>query len=395
MKSKILFSIMCILLLTFIYVPASYSAGATFNLVFTNDTWDLHKIYEVDVIIQSTTGASLELATFGLGLQFPTASLNGGTVTASYVDGSSELNAAQTPTNAHFTTALSGTNTIVRITSMAAPGSGNGSTISSTAPGTKMYRVRLTNTADWTVTGTNSILVATSTQYPSNFNCYIATVNTNIWNNRTVIYNLAGPLLPVELSSFISIVNGREVDLSWETKTEVNTRHFEIERNLESSKDATVIWAPVGVVQASGTSTTPRKYSFTDKNLQAGKYQYRLKMIDNDGSFKYSKIEETEVALPKNFELSQNYPNPFNPSTKINYSLPFDSRVTLEVYNIKGERIGQIVNEEQTAGYYAVNFSSSSLSRSIASGVYIYKLSAIDKSSGNIFNSIKKMMLIK
>jgi hypothetical protein len=201
--------------------------------------------------------------------------------------------------------------------------------------------------------------------------------------------------LPVDLSSFTSNINGREVNLNWETKTEVNTRQFDIERALESNKDLTVIWASVGVVQASGTSTTPRKYSYTDKNLQAGKYQYRLKMLDNDGSFKYSKIEETEVALPKNFELSQNYPNPFNPSTKINYSLPSDSKVTLEVYSTNGERIARLVNENQTAGFYSVNFGFSSLNKSVSSGVYFYRIIAVDNAKGNQFTSIKKMMLLK
>jgi hypothetical protein len=57
--------------------------------------------------------------------------------------------------------------------------------------------------------------------------------------------------------------------------------------------------------------------------------------------------------------------------------------------------MGQIVNEEQSAGYYTVSFSSSALNRSIASGVYIYKINAVDKSTGNIFTSIKKMMLLK
>jgi hypothetical protein len=57
--------------------------------------------------------------------------------------------------------------------------------------------------------------------------------------------------------------------------------------------------------------------------------------------------------------------------------------------------MGQIVNEEQSAGYYTVNFSSSNLNRSVASGVYIYKINAVDKSTGNVFTSIKKMMLLK
>ena len=114
-------------------------------------------------------------------------------------------------------------------------------------------------------------------------------------------------------------------------------------------------------------------------------------MIDNDGTFEYSKVIETEVTTPKNFELSQNFPNPWNPSTKINYNLPFDSKVTLEVYNITGERISQLVNEEQSAGYYSVDFGSSKLS----SGVYFYRITALDKVIGNNFSAIKKMILIK
>jgi hypothetical protein len=96
-----------------------------------------------------------------------------------------------------------------------------------------------------------------------------------------------------------------------------------------------------------------------------------------------------------NFSLDQNYPNPFNPSTKINYYLPFDSKVTLEVFNIAGEGIGQLVNQEQSAGDYSVNFNSSSLNKNISSGVYFYKLTAVNTITGNIFSSIKKMILLK
>jgi hypothetical protein len=98
---------------------------------------------------------------------------------------------------------------------------------------------------------------------------------------------------------------------------------------------------------------------------------------------------------PKNFELNQNFPNPFNPSTKINYNLPFDSKVTLEIYNIAGERISQLVNEEQPAGYYSVDFNSSSLNKNISSGIYFYRMTIVNKATGNNISSIKKMILLK
>jgi hypothetical protein len=145
-------------------------------------------------------------------------------------------------------------------------------------------------------------------------------------------------------------------------------------------------------MKAAGTSVSAMKYSYTDKNLQTGKYQYRLKMIDNNGSFIYSSIESAEVAIPKDFAVSQNYPNPFNPTTKIDYQVPVDSKVVMEVYNVAGQKLFELVNKEQSAGYYTVDFGSSV---KLASGVYIYRIVASDKATGNNFSSIKKMMLLK
>jgi hypothetical protein len=193
--------------------------------------------------------------------------------------------------------------------------------------------------------------------------------------------------LPVELTSFTASNNGRNIQISWTTKTEENSNKFEIERSLYENQD----WVIAGSVKASGTINTPRNYSYIEKNTQAGKYQYRLKMIDNNGSYKYSNIIEAEIAVPKAFAISQNYPNPFNPTTKIDYQVPVDSKVILEVYNIAGQKIIELVNQEQSAGYYTVDFGSTKLS----SGVYIYRLAATGKAAGNNFTSIKKMILMK
>jgi Secretion system C-terminal sorting domain len=193
--------------------------------------------------------------------------------------------------------------------------------------------------------------------------------------------------LPVELSSFTASNNGRTIQLNWGTKTEKNSNKFDIERSLVGNLN----WAVVGSVKAAVLSNSPKQYSYSDTKLQSGKYQYRLKMVDNDGSFSYSSVEAAEVAVPKDFAVSQNYPNPFNPSTKIDYQVPVDAKVIMEVYNIAGQRVSELVNQEQSAGYYTVDFGSSNLS----SGVYIYRLSASDKATGNNFSSIKKMMLLK
>ena len=85
------------------------------------------------------------------------------------------------------------------------------------------------------------------------------------------------------------------------------------------------------------------------------------------------------------FALGQNYPNPFNPSTSIQYSLGNRQFVTLKVYDVLGNQVAELVNEEKSAGSYEVEFDASNLS----SGLYIYKLNA-----GNYFSS-RKMILLK
>jgi hypothetical protein len=88
--------------------------------------------------------------------------------------------------------------------------------------------------------------------------------------------------------------------------------------------------------------------------------------------------------LPSDFSLSQNYPNPFNPSTKIEYSIPEQSLVQLKVYDILGNEVVTLVNEEQSAGTYRVDFSSENFS----SGLYIAKLT-----TGNLTKTIKMTLM--
>ena len=108
----------------------------------------------------------------------------------------------------------------------------------------------------------------------------------------------------------------------------------------------------------------------------------------------YSRINQTPVSinnaqegrqLPKSFLLSQNFPNPFNPSTTIEYQLPQAEFVSLKVFDVLGNEIVTLVNEEKSAGSYEVEFKAENL----PSGTYFYKFQA-----GNFFET-KKMLLIK
>ena len=192
--------------------------------------------------------------------------------------------------------------------------------------------------------------------------------------------------LPVELSSFSALVNTNNVNLSWKTATEVNNNGFEVQREAGSQKsESRGQWEKVGFVQGHGNSNSPKEYRFTDKSLAGGtNFVYRLKQIDNDGQYQYSKEVEVEV-VPKQFALYQNYPNPFNPETNIKFDLPEVSKVRVNVYNILGERVATLLDKTVEAGFHQVEFNGSNLS----SGTYIYRIEA-----GN-FVQTKKMVLLK
>lgn len=193
--------------------------------------------------------------------------------------------------------------------------------------------------------------------------------------------------LPVELSSFSASINKNNVDLNWSTISEVNNTGFDVERKLVS----TTTWSKVGFVAGAGNSTTVKNYTFSDKNLATAKYNYRLKQIDNNGNINYHNLSgEVIVGVPTKFDMSQNYPNPFNPTTKINYDLPFDSKVSIRLFDMTGKEVAQIVNATQTAGYYTAQFNGANL----ASGVYFYNIIAEGGNAAK-FVTTKKMVLVK
>ena len=116
-------------------------------------------------------------------------------------------------------------------------------------------------------------------------------------------------------------------------------------------------------------------------------------LITDNKSIYLTKQFILEYSLPTEYKLEQNYPNPFNPTTKIRYSIPNvtlrqaqgDNQVTLKVYDILGNEVLILVNEQKEPGYYEVDFNASGF----ASGVYIYRLQA------GQFVSTKKMLMLK
>ncbi len=102
-------------------------------------------------------------------------------------------------------------------------------------------------------------------------------------------------------------------------------------------------------------------------------------------------LDENGPVLPADFALAQNYPNPFNPSTIIEFALPTKSHVTVSVFNVLGQKIRTLVDEEKTVGYYSeVWDGTDDNGQPAASGIYFYRIDA-----GNDYTETKKMMLLK
>jgi hypothetical protein len=200
----------------------------------------------------------------------------------------------------------------------------------------------------------------------------------------SVTYGILYPL-PVEFPIYNASVINNTVKLNWETVSETNNRGFEIQRKRNNEN-----YIILGFVEVNGNTTSWSQYSFIDENVEPGLYLYRLKQVDFDGSFTYWASLEVYISAPLVFSLEQNYPNPFNPTTTIRFTIPQNERretqdVSLKVFDILGNKIATLVNEEKQEGSYEVEFDGDGL----PSGIYIYQLIA-----QNYIKTLK-MMFIK
>jgi subtilisin family serine protease len=217
------------------------------------------------------------------------------------------------------------------------------------------------------------LLRSTATQSNNPDNLY----GWGIIDALDAINNIA---VPVELTNFSARYSNDKVELSWITSTETNNYGFEIQRRFDSSSFETIAF-----VSGRGTSTNPVTYNYIDSDLFSGRYYYRLKQIDYDGSFEYS--PEVFVNVPKldDFKLFQNYPNPFNPTTNIRYYVPSPGYLKIGLFDVLGNEIKTLVDKEVQSGTYEINVDGSGM----ASGMYFIKMIA----KGN--QQIIKISLIK
>lgn len=241
------------------------------------------------------------------------------------------------------------------------------------------------NTTDggksWTMQNSNTV------NQLSDFDFIDSNNGWAVGDNGTVLYTPNGGT-PVKLVSFTADVVSNDVLLSWITATETNNQGFEILRTNQNEK---ANWVTIGFVKGQGTTTEHKQYSFIDESLNSGKYKYRLKQIDYDGTFEFSQIVEVNLEVANGFFLGQNYPNPFNATTIIKYILPTESNVKVYILNPVGELVDILYENLQGGGQYELMWNAEGKS----SGIYLLIMETISKDNSSDFRSVRKALLIK
>ncbi len=202
-----------------------------------------------------------------------------------------------------------------------------------------------------------------------------------------------GPDAPVIVIS----PNGEEVfnagsnqNIYWSTTGSVD--HVEIYLSLDSGANYSLI---------SDNEIDDGIYSWEIPNTLSSNCRIKIIAFDTGGNYTEDESDEdfsisstsndNEIVPILVNSLSKNYPNPFNPTTTISYSLKYNSNVSIDVYNIKGQRIKTLINEYKVSGSYSISWSGNDDSgKSVSSGLYFYKMQVNDKPV-----SIRKCLLLK
>ncbi|NOX88749.1 MAG: T9SS type A sorting domain-containing protein [Calditrichaeota bacterium] len=214
--------------------------------------------------------------------------------------------------------------------------------------------------------------------------------------------------LPVTLSAFNAFPQNQSVIIKWTTQSEIDVLGYEIQRSLDKNGAYATIadYQNNSGLKAKGSTSAKTQYQFEDKDVLFGfTYWYKLISHDLDGSQEefgpvQANLENQNDAkpvvsnIPNTFSLEQNFPNPFNSSTEIVFSVPESEKgsvpVELSVFNLKGQKIANLVNGVLSAGTYRVNWNGRDFNENQApTGIYFYKLNTGD----NILT--RKMLMVK
>ncbi|HOT96806.1 MAG TPA: FlgD immunoglobulin-like domain containing protein [bacterium] len=168
---------------------------------------------------------------------------------------------------------------------------------------------------------------------------YFAFLGEPIGGKSTVLaHKVTLMSVPVELMHFQAAAIASGVHLTWQTASETSNLGFAVERMRETGD-----YAQAAFIQGMGTTSSQHYYEYVDDGLRPGKYRYRLRQIDLDGTSTVSDEIEITVSGPEHFELLEAYPNPFETRTHLLLRLPVASEVEAWVYNLLGQRVCRLV----------------------------------------------------
>jgi hypothetical protein len=207
--------------------------------------------------------------------------------------------------------------------------------------------------------------------------------------------------LPVQLTSFeVNYINN-EVVLEWVTQSEINNEGFEIWRSMDNASDFELIanYLEDPELIGAGNSTTTHVYEYKDTEVASGHiYYYQLWDISIDGNRQNHGIKVVDLTnmgnVPEKYTLYQNYPNPFNPVTQIKFAIPEEARISLEIYNMLGQKVRTIIKSEIfQSGVYDNIFwdSNDDFGHQVANGVYYLVFTVHDKN----VQHVKKIVFMK
>ncbi len=160
-------------------------------------------------------------------------------------------------------------------------------------------------------------------------------------------------VLPVELISFESELDGRDALLVWETASETNNAGFEVQHryvDVDEADKTSAVFESLGFVEGHGTTLEAQRYTFRVDDLTPGRHVFRLKQVDFDGAFEYSPQIEVSVGMPESFLVSKVYPNPFNPQASLSFGVKQEQEVRVELFNMLGQRVKVLFAGRPAAG---------------------------------------------
>jgi hypothetical protein len=217
------------------------------------------------------------------------------------------------------------------------------------------------------------------------------------YNLQIVLNDDSGQTLPVVLSSFTAtlMVQGK-VRLEWVTQSASGLSGFRVLRNTVDEISTAVVVS--SLIEANNTSTAVT-YPFIDNEIPCnGTYYYWLQIEGQDGSVSYYgsiAVEVTngnnpDIPIPQITALNNPFPNPFNPSLTIPFDLSKDGRVTIKIYNLKGQLIKNLIDEDKKASNYRIVWDGKDNNGHIVSaGTYIVRMNAPE------YNSSRKIVMVK